>query len=369
MKVLFILKYREVNDPEQGVYSHSGLSSGLFNSARMVAEMLNNLGAASKPCEAKLVQVVDNNDIDREVFAFKPDVVIIEAFWVVPEKFEVLKKLHPNVKWIIRNHSNIPFLAQEGMAMRWSAAYAAQQNVYLATNTKQSLHDLRDIVAESNDIDFADASAKVLYFPNFYIADVSDSWEFYHSRYIDIGCFGAIRPLKNHLTQAIAAIRLARELKRRLRFHINVGRQESGGSPVLNNLRGLFENNIGSELVEHHWMPHSDFVRVISDMDLSVQVSFSETFNIVTADAVTMGVPVVVGPDVSWIDPAFQADPTNSHDIVAKMKVAIEASKTGYHHVNRAGLSRYNARSYSAIGETLWYAVNHVDTPPHKHYY
>ena len=69
-KVLFILKYREVSDPENGVYSYTGLSSGLFNSARMVSEMLNADGLHGEECESKLVQVIDTNSIDREVTAF-----------------------------------------------------------------------------------------------------------------------------------------------------------------------------------------------------------------------------------------------------------------------------------------------------------
>ena len=68
---------------------------------------------------ASFVQVVDNNDIDREIVKFQPTVVIIEAFWVVPDKFDILKILHPKVVLVVRNHSEIPFLANEGVAFEW----------------------------------------------------------------------------------------------------------------------------------------------------------------------------------------------------------------------------------------------------------
>lgn len=357
MKILFILKYREVSDDVCGVYSYSGMSSGLFNSARMVSDMLNKQGVGNRRCISKLVQVIDNNCIDKEVVNFTPDVVILEALWVVPEKFEVLTKLHPNVKWIIRNHSNIPFLAQEGIAMEWVKKYIEYPNVYIGTNTKASLSDLKTVVA---DILYLPPIyfKKIVYFPNYYIDNtVIPEKPTEESHVLNVGCFGAIRPLKNHLTQAIAAIEYASHAFKHLRFHINVGRQESGGSPVLHNLRGLF-NGSYAELVEHSWTPHNEFARLISQMDVSMQVSFTETFNIVTADAVTMGVPVVVSSDVSWIPRRYHASPTSTKSIVSKMGYAINDAKGGYigkwlHDKNIKGLNSYNNQSLVEITNTI----------------
>ena len=84
-RVLFILKRRQDYDG----YKHSqiGLSTGLYNSALYMSDMLNN-----NRIESKVVVVVDNNSIDKEVHLFKPTHVIIETLWVVPEKFEILNK-------------------------------------------------------------------------------------------------------------------------------------------------------------------------------------------------------------------------------------------------------------------------------------
>ena len=97
-KVLFILKKRKSSHA-----NYSVVSSGLLNSATFVSSMLNKNGI-----ESHLVEVIDNNCIDREVTKYRPTHVIIEALWVVPSKFEVLTRLHPNVQWIIRLHSGIP---------------------------------------------------------------------------------------------------------------------------------------------------------------------------------------------------------------------------------------------------------------------
>ena len=114
-KILFILKRRE--DYNGIIHSHVGLSTGLFNSASFMNDMLNDAGV-----ESKLVVVEDNNRIDSEVYKYKPTHVIIEALWVVPSKFAILADLHPTVKWIVRLHSELPFLANEGIALDIFAA-------------------------------------------------------------------------------------------------------------------------------------------------------------------------------------------------------------------------------------------------------
>jgi hypothetical protein len=360
IKVLFILKRREITDPTTGqVYSHAGMSSGLTNSARMVMTAINAYGLNNVPCQAEMVQVIDNNDIDREVTRFQPDVVIIEAIWVVPEKFPILVKLHPTVKWIIRNHSNVPFLAQEGQTFDWLARYVETKNVYVASNTMESVNDIKDIVWARQDIDRKALAEKVLFFPNYYWSVDKPLWQPKNGLELHVSCFGAIRPLKNHLVQAIAAIRYARASGQHLYFHINSGRIESGGAPVAKNLFALFQNESNATLVNHEWMSHADFIKLVASMDVSLQVSFSETFNIVTADAVRQNVPIVVSPDVKWCDSKYYADPTSADDIVEKMTLALTTSD----HIekNNKGLNDYNERSLhhitvailSTIGEDL----------------
>jgi len=129
-KILIILKRRHDYNHEKHI--NINISTGLYNSAYFVNEMLNNYGL-----DSTIVVVVDNNCIDREVSKYKPTHVIIEALWVVPSKFHVLQNLHPNVKWIIRLHSEIPFLANEGMAFDWIGDYMAYDNVWLVQIQKE----------------------------------------------------------------------------------------------------------------------------------------------------------------------------------------------------------------------------------------
>ena len=129
-KILFILKRRD--DFNANEHNHIGLSTGLFNSATFMNDMLVSLGI-----ESELIVVIDNNDIDRAIIQHRPTHVIIEGLWVVPTKFSVLCNLHPTVKWIIRVHSELPFLAGEGMAMDWLREYCNYQNIVLVTHQKK----------------------------------------------------------------------------------------------------------------------------------------------------------------------------------------------------------------------------------------
>lgn len=309
-RVLFILK-------AQGVYGSytTTKSSGLQNSAQFVADMLNANGV-----DAKLEIVNDNNDIDRVVTQFKPDYVIIEALWVVPEKFEVLQNLHPHVKWVVRIHSEIPFLAQEGIAMEWIFRYIAK-DVYVAFNSDRTFKDFLKLIGDSRDpqgIHFA------IYLPNYYpVADSIDPSPFSDRLSVNIGAFGAIRPLKNQLIQAAAAIEFAARKNLNLFYHINASRVEQKGEPGLKNIRALFQNMPYAYLVEHGWLNRQDFLGVVRGMDIGLQMSFTESFNIVVADFVSSGIPVVTSPEVRWIDDSFHAEPTNMEDIISKLNKAM----------------------------------------------
>lgn len=154
-----------------------------------------------------------------------------------------------------------------------------------------------------------------------------------------IGCFGAIRPFKNHLTQAFAAIKSVRQMNGYLKFYVNAGRCEQKGEPVLKNLRSLFAATPNAELVELPWLSHHEFRELLKIMDLSMSVSFTETFNIVTADAVLENVPVVVSPEVSWLPVGVQAPPTDVDAIVQRIGRILGGDTE---RKNRGCLDKYN---------------------------
>jgi hypothetical protein len=338
-KVLFICKkrkhpyeYTEIDDNLKSNENTKILkSSGLLNSAKFVSKMLNK-----NNIESKVVDVIDNNSIDKVVKEFKPDYVIIEALWVVPEKFEVLTKLHPKVKWIVRLHSEIPFLSNEGIAIEWLYKYIKYKNVYIGSNSIEATEILENIL-----------KTKLFYLPNYYPIKSEGGCPVVETQEntINIGCFGAIRPMKNQLQQAIASIEFGDSLNKSIRFHINSERIESRGEPVLKNIRELFKNNPKHTLVEHHWHDHHDFINLVRKMDIGLQVSFSETFNIVSADFVSNGIPVIVSPEINWASRIFKVNPNSNKEIVKKLKFVWKYKKFGLNLFSLFGLIKYNWKS------------------------
>ncbi len=339
-RVLFITKFRETSEG----YSNSGLSSGLYNSARFICDMLNE---HSENITAKVVQVIDNNNIDAEVTLFRPDIVFIEALWVVPEKFKVLKSLHPDVKWVVRLHSDTPFAASEGVFIEWCTEYLQMKNVYLNVNSRDLYESFVSYFKNNH---LGHVHKKISYLENYYPVDkiAGGHVEPYSKKIpggIDIGCFGAIRPLKNQLIQALAAIQYADKIGQRLYFHINNSRKEMAGSPAYRNIVNLFKKNPRHVLVEHAWLPHHEFLNVMASMDICMQVSYSETFNIVAADAVALNVPVLVSDQIEWVSPWFTADPNSVASIVRGLARVSLLSGIGLQSLNKSSLKNQSKQA------------------------
>lgn len=301
-KILILLKK---HNESAGAFTSK---AGLFNSASFLKKILEkNLNV---DCELKLC--VDSNCINKEIHTFRPDICILEAIWVPPYKLKELVKLWPSVSFVVRVHSKIPFLANEGIAIDWLKEYSQTENVLISFNNEDTNNDFNNIGINS------------VYLPNLYPLIRNFNYLKYfcgsfkekfrnlfgfrkNKTIINIGCFGAIRPLKNQMSQAIAAIAYADKNDKILHFHINGTRIEQRGETVIKNLRELFKNT-RHKLIEHKWMEHHEFLKVIKTMDLGLQVSYTESFNIVTADFVHTKKPIIVGYDTDWIYDCSKVD-------------------------------------------------------------
>jgi hypothetical protein len=312
MKVLFLLKER---NSYGGTYSVR--ESGLLNSARMTMEaIVREFGV-----EAQLKVCIDANSIDRELHLFKPNFAIIEAIWVTPTKIKELVKLHPKVHFIIRIHSEIPFLANEGNSVEWCKEYSAIPHVYVAFNSNKTQEDFQAV-----------AGCSFFFLPNIYEDVNKDPYRLFEyrrkiPRTVSIGCFGAIRPMKNQLQQAFSAIIFANKYDSVLFFHINSPRVEQEGHGVLKNIRSLFRDT-RHVLVEHPWLDRADFLQLVDTMDAGMQVSLNESFNIVTADFIKVGVPIIVSPSIGWMPDVVKVSTEDSSSIVRGLELAFKYPKS-----------------------------------------
>jgi hypothetical protein len=193
-------------------------------------------------------------------------------------------------------------------------------NVVVAPNSLDATRDIRNVVRAAHPHwKREQIETKVVHLANYYpVKEPTPRHKKKDNDILEVGCFGAIRPLKNQLLQAIAAVEYANIMRKHLRFHVNASRCEQRGDNVLKNLRSLFANS-EHELIEHDWLAHDKFIKLVSTMDVSMCVSLSETFNIVAADSVVCGVPLVCSPEITWSSTWSQADPTDSEDIIFKI--------------------------------------------------
>jgi glycosyltransferase involved in cell wall biosynthesis len=323
-KALFICKIR----------LSYGNSYGLLNSASFVVNYLNSINI-----ESKLVSVVDANNIDKVITEYDPFFVFIEALWVTPTKLmEIMSlKRHKNRVFIIRLHSRSTFIANEGIAFEWLLGYRNLRfrNLFVAPNNKEFSDDLKNTLG-----------LQTAYLPNVYSPPKYDFAEndIKNEDIINLGCFGSIRPMKNHLTQAIASVRFAKILNKQLDFHINATRMEQHGDRVLNNIRNFFDGLDGKyQLVEHDWLSHEDFNKLIRRLDIGLQVSLSETFNIVAADFVYNDVPIIGSKSISWLPSRFQVeDPNSTDEIVEKLEYTWGFFGYWFKNSYKTALEKYN---------------------------
>lgn len=359
-RVLFILKWRVVPydgcswgwmDPGTPVDpSAKLLSHGLNNSCRFVVDMLNEAGV-----DAKLVQVAEDNDIWKEIVAYEPDLVVIEAYWMRPKKLVDLAERFPGLKIVIRGHSSTPFLADDTIGFPWAIEYL-QLGGTVAQNDPRHADEMRFLAEDLFDMDAEEARHRVPFLPNYYPVEhhhrFAEPAGHRHEDAVDVGCFGAVRSFKNHVGQAIASRMFAERIGRRLRFHINGDRLERGGQAASKALDAIFEHG-DAELIRHDWIPvHSEFLALVRSMDLVTQVSFAETFCIVAADAASQDVPLVTSPEVPWGSPLFRADPVDVRAIAHKMHEAWELR-----FENRAvNPNRLSLLDYVRQSRRLWLA-------------
>lgn len=336
-KILFILK-------EKSSYGSNSAPYGLLNSCKMVSESLKSHGV-----ESKIVSIKDSNHIDREIFNYKPTHVILEAIWCPPYKLKELLEIkrYKHIKWSIRLHSKVPFIAQERLAFQWLTDYNNISKEY--NNFKISSNNEKFLEEINTSLGF-----KLILMPNCYtlpnyiklnIDPIGET--------INIGCFGALRTLKNQLQQAVCSIYIANKLGKKLKFHINdSSTYEKEGASILNNLIYVFKNT-HHELIIHKWNNHHGFIKLVKKMDIGMQISFSETFNITAADFVSVGVPIIGSKEIEFLGREYQAKPTDFKDIIDILELTIKYKTFGFHSINEVLLRHQNKSSIKTWLEYL----------------
>jgi hypothetical protein len=214
----------------------------------------------------------------------------------------------PSTHFAVNCHSNVGFLQADTNGVRLLREgldiEAGAWNFHIAGNSSKFCRWVTDTY-----------QAPCTYLPNLYFLEgVPLSPRTYSGGTLRIGAFGATRPLKNFMSAAAAAIEISNRLRTDIELWVSAGRQEGGGG-ILDAVRAMTAGLVNVKLVESGWQSWPAFRRTVRHMHLLLQPSYTESFNMVTADGVAEGVPSVVSDAIDWAPPHWKAHADDVFDI------------------------------------------------------
>ena len=300
--VRLILAYK--NFAAVTAISHIGLGVSALNTAKV----LRREGIATEVwainCAAHLEQQLRAN----------PGVthLVMSAPWITALEWQNLCIRFPHVRFCVSSHSNVGFLQADPIAVRFMASEGPhlEQGFLNFTLAANSIELCRFVKAGYN--------AACTFLPNLYYltGDERIHRPAFGGDVLRIGSFGALRVQKNTTSAAAAAIELASRLRCNLEFWISAGRNEGGN---IQSIRDLIQPCRFAKLVTAPWSNWPAFRTTVAHMHLMMQPSYTETFNVVTADGVAEGVASVVSSAIEWAPDEWKAD---SDDVAELAKVA-----------------------------------------------
>jgi hypothetical protein len=237
-------------------------------------------------------------------------VIVSAPSWIQPEDFQELALTYPHIEFVQLNHSGCAFLSIDKYGIR---------NIKAATELQLALHNFR---IAGNNSRFTNWVARGLNSPCLHLPNLYDTESFLpvaHQELGDtlrIGSFGASRPWKNQLTASEAAVQLARTTGRKLEFYVNSKRPD-GGERMIESREELFDGLRDAKLIYVPWERWPKFRQTVGHMHLLFQPSFDETFNVVTADGIAVGVPTVAASSIEWTPRTWWAIPEDPSSLVS----------------------------------------------------
>jgi hypothetical protein len=288
----------------EGGYGHC--HRGLGINALMTVKVLRKNGI-----HANLCAVFDFEGVCKGLEKHRPTHAVIQALWLTAAQMTDLCACFPDTHFVVRCHSQIGFLQVEPGSIKTLRDDLFLQEGFLNLSVSSNTLRLQEFLQQVY-------KSPVLYLPNLYDLDRVNRKrdESHDHRVLRVGSFGAHRLLKNHTTACAAAMMMAQRRGSDLEFYVNAGRDENvKGNGIISALKHMTDRLPWVKLVEVGWEEWSQFRATVAHMDLTMQTSFTETFNIVTADSVAEGVPAVVSSAIEWVPPRWQADVDNAADI------------------------------------------------------
>jgi hypothetical protein len=319
--------------------SHIGLGVTAMNSAKFLRS--NLIGSEVWP-------VVSSHEIRSRLAAEKGQPathVVISAPWIPTLELAALANDFPNTQFLVTCHSNLGFLQADPNAMRLVREGVELEcqtwNFRIAANNERLVNWLTDAYG-----------VPATWVPNLYHLDETAQIPRapYSGGVLRVGVFGATRPLKNFMTAAGAAVQIASLMRADTELWMSSGRNEGAGS-VMVAIRQMTNGLHHFRVVETGWQTWPQFRQTVRNMHLLLQPSYTETFNVVTADGIAEGVPSVVSDAIEWAPDNWKAR-VDDVDHIARTGVRLLRDKSAPRKGLRA-LVGYNKRALRAWRDLL----------------
>lgn len=262
--------------------------------------------------------------------------VVISAPWMMLFDLRALVSHFKKIQFVILSHSNVGFLQADPCGVELLRLYAELSkefsNIRVGGNSEKFV----------NWFHHAFRKPTVL-LPNLYPVEKVHAKIWDKRAPLKIGAFGAIRPEKNFMTAAGAAVLIHRYFNVPIELHMSSGGEECKHSTTLQAISQMVNDLPGITLINHPWAYWDEFIRLVGDMDLLMQLSYTESFNMVTADGISQGVSSVVSPVISWAPDGWKADPD---DVVAAARTGIRLIERDQKYVGYDALKKHNEAAF-----------------------
>ena len=274
--------------------SHIGLGVAAVNTAKVLRR---------EGIQTNVWPILSAADLRARLTAQPAEHVIVSAPWIPTAELQSLANDFSETYFAVNCHSNVGFLQADPGGVKLVRETLdlemATHNVRLAGNSRRFCRWMDDTFG-----------GRCHFLPNLYFLDTPPPRQrtFCGGGALRIGIFGAVRPLKNLMSAAGAALEISRNMRVPLELWLSGGRAEGGGETVMNAMKEMIGGLPNVKLKQKGWQSWPAFRQTVAHMHLLLQPSYTESFNMVTADGAAEGVASVVSEAIDWAPDDWKAD-------------------------------------------------------------
>jgi hypothetical protein len=316
--------------------SHIGLGVAAMNTAKSLLRA---------GISAEVLPIQNVADLDARVVHGDVTHAVVSAPWIQSRDWQRLTTVRNEIQFAVNCHSNVGFLQADPNGMK---LFGEGMEIERGTCNFRMAGNSRKFTG------WAEATFGVpcAYLPNLYYLDehLPMHRPIFSGGLLRVGAFGATRVLKNLMSAAGAALSISRDVDADLELWINSGRAE-GGRETVSAIKELFAITRHGRVIEAGWQSWHNHRKIVSMMDLLLSPSYTESFNMVTADGIAEGVASVVSDAIDWAPEHWKARADDVLDIARVGRYLLHDPNTGRDGFR--ALSKHNSEGLFAWQEFL----------------